>query len=528
VAGLGAVYLGLTLVLTRPGVSRFTTHFMADDTDGFQNVWNLWWIKTALFAGQWPWWTDRLYAPDGVSLYFHTLGITTGLLALPFQLAWSLPVAHNVVVVASFVATGLALYGWARACGAGVGPAFVAGCVFTFSPFHFAHGTTHLNVLALYWLPLYGWALLRAVRTARVGHGLLAGVVLWGVGLTDFYFALFCGLGTALVALWRRAWRMPALALGTAAALSLPLAVPMVRLLGRTPLAGTHDPLAFSVDALGWLVPGEVSLWAPLTAPLWQRFGAYTEESGVYLGLVPLAVLGVALRVRVRAVVPWCVGAAVFALLALGPWLQVAGRVGPVPLPYLALTTVLPVLTLAGVPARFMAMVFLCVAMGVGLALTALLDRQPRRRRRLVLGAVVAVLLLDYAPRPYTTTPFVVPPFYLGLAREPDTGQSLLELPSVHGMLYQTVHGKRIVGGYVSRTPRAQHQAFLTHPVVRFVAEGLPCTETLRAEIRDRLRREAVRWIVLHDHLGRRPLDDCLGLPRRAEPGIAVIGPVPG
>jgi hypothetical protein len=60
------------------------------------------------------------------------------------------------------------------------------------------------------------------------------------------------------------------------------------------------------------------------------------------------------------------------------------------------------------------------------------------------------------------------------------------------------------------------------------VAEGLPCTETLRAEIRDRLRREAVRWIVLHDHLGRRPLDDCLGLPRRAEPGIAVIGPVPG
>jgi hypothetical protein len=120
----------------------------------------------------------------------------------------------------------------------------------------------------------------------------------------------------------------------------------------------------------------------------------------------------------------------------------------------------------------------------------------------------------------------VIPRFYTELAREADVGQSVLELPSGIGMLYQTVHGKRIVGGYVSRTPRPQYEALVTHPVVRFVAEELPCTPALQAEIRERLRHESVRWIVLHGPLVRRPLHSCLGLPMRVEPGLAIIGPV--
>ena len=527
-AGVAVAYLALTLVLTRPGPGRFVTHFMADTTDGYQNAWTLWWIKTALLRGAWPWWTDRLFAPDGVSLYFHTLALTNGLIALPVQLVWPLTVAYNVVVVVSFVASGLALYGLARHAGADPGPAFVAGCLYTFSPFHFAQGIAHLNMLALQWLPLYVWALLAACRSRRLTSGFLAGLVLFGVVLTDYYFALFCALATGLIALWQRTWRVPAVALATGVALSAPLGVSMLRLVARTALAGTHDPADFSVDLLAWLVPGEVSRWAPVTAPIWRRFGSYAEESGAYLGLIPLAVVAVGLRARVRAIVPWVAGAAIFAILALGPWLRVAGRLGPVPLPYFVLTGVIPLVALAGVPARFMAMVFLGLAMAVGLALTALVPARPALRRAAVLTLVLAGLLLEYAPPPYTTTPFVVPSFYAEVARETDVGQAVLELPSVAGMLYQTVHGKRIVGGYLSRTPRAQYEALVTHPVVRYVAEDLPCTESLRAEIRERLRHEAVRWIVLHGPLARRPLHACLGLPVRMESGAALIGPITG
>ena len=528
VAGVALGYLAVTLVLTRPGLARFTTHFMADDIDGYQNAWTLWWIKTALLRGTWPWWTDRLFAPDGISLYFHTLALTNGLIALPVQLLGPLTVAYNVVVVLSFVASGLALYGLARHCGADPGPAFVAGCLYTFSPFHFAQGIAHLNMLALQWLPLYVWALLAACRDARLGSGILAGLVLFGVVLTDYYFALFCGLATGLIALWQRTWRVPALALGTGVALSLPLGIPMLRLVAHTALAGTHDPADFSVDLLGWLVPGEVSLWASTTAPIWRRFGVYPEESGAYLGLIPVVIVALGLRARVRAIVPWVIGAAIFAVLALGPWLHVAGLRGFVPLPYFVLTTVMPLFALAGVPDRFMAITYLGLAVAVGLALTALVPARPAARRAVVLALVFVGLLVEYAPRPYTTTRFAIPTFYTELAREADVGQSVLELPSGTGMLYQTVHGKRIVGGYVSRTPRPQYEALVTHPVVRFVAEGLPCTEALRAEIRDRLRHESVRWIVLHGPLARHPLHACLGLPVRVEAGVAIIGPITG
>ena len=527
-AGLPVAFLALTVVLTRPGVGRFVTHFMADDTDGYQNAWTLWWIKTALLRGAWPWWTDRLFAPDGVSLYLHTLALTNGLIALPFQLVWPLTVAYNVVVVVSFVASGVALYGLARTCGADSGPAFVAGCLYTFSPFHFAHGIAHLNMLALQWLPLYLWALLAAIRSRRPAAGILAGLVLFGVVLTDYYFALFCALATGLIAAWRRTWRVPAIALATGMVLSTPLAVPMLGLLARTTLAGTHEPADFSVDLLGWLVPGAVSWWGPITAPVWRRFGSYPEESGAYLGLIPVAIVALGLRARVRAIVPWVTGAAIFAILALGPWLHVAGWPSFVPLPYFVLTSVIPLFALAGVPARFMAMVYLGLAMAVGLTLTALVPERPALRRTAILALVLAGILLEYAPRPYTTTPFVVPSFYADLAREPDVGQALLELPSATGMLYQTVHGKRIVGGYLSRTPRAQWDALVTHPVVRFIAEDLPCTESFRKEIRERLQHESVRWIVLHGMAARRPLHACLGLPVRVDRGAVLIGPVTG
>src|SRR5262245_6561266 len=184
VAGASLAYAALTLLLTRPGAARFTTHFMADGGDGLNNVWGLWWVKRALLAGQWPWWTDRLFAPDGVSLYFHTLAFPLGVLSLPFQLAFPITVAHNIVVVATFVLGGVAVYGLVRSWVADGQAAFLAGSLYTFSPFHFAQGIGHLSLIAVFWLPFYVWALLRACRTGARRDAVAAGAVLVGALLT--------------------------------------------------------------------------------------------------------------------------------------------------------------------------------------------------------------------------------------------------------------------------------------------------------------------------------------------------------
>jgi hypothetical protein len=45
-----------------------------DGFDGWQNYWNLWWVKEALVGlVANPFHTDLLYYPEGPSLYFHTL-----------------------------------------------------------------------------------------------------------------------------------------------------------------------------------------------------------------------------------------------------------------------------------------------------------------------------------------------------------------------------------------------------------------------------------------------------------------------
>jgi len=220
--GPALAYLALTLVLTRPGPARFHTHLMAGPADGVQQAWILWWTKTALMRGQWPWWTDRLFAAEGAPLYFHPMNLPLGLLSMPLQFLGSLTVAHNVMVIVTFVLSGWVAYRLARYCGGDRDAAFLAGLVFTFCPYHFAHGSGHLQLMPMFWLPLYVWMLLRACRSGLLRHALLAGLVLVAVVVTDYYYALYCGMAAALVAVWKRRWVPAAVSL---AAMSCPAAM---------------------------------------------------------------------------------------------------------------------------------------------------------------------------------------------------------------------------------------------------------------------------------------------------------------
>jgi hypothetical protein len=262
-------YLLLTLVMTWPLALQFTTAIPGDSFDGWQNYWNLWWVKLALVDRlQSPYVTDLLYYPTGVGLYFHTLNPFNGLVTLPVQLSAGLIPAYNAVVLISWVLAGYGTYLltlWAIGArvhisggieGKGRDPssqtpqgdiqgdnqgdkhaagfmrrpsvglmhlaAFVAGLIFTFAPVHMAHLLGHMQVMALQWLPFYLLALLRGMEHARVGkpwlrEGLLAGLYLTLAGLCDWYFVLYLFLLTAVVIGWmwlvallqrERRWRL--------------------------------------------------------------------------------------------------------------------------------------------------------------------------------------------------------------------------------------------------------------------------------------------------------------------------------
>ncbi len=110
-----AGYLLLTLGMTYPLVTQFGRAIPGDGFDGWQNYWNLWWIKTAVLEQHThPWFTNLLYYPTGVGLLFHTLNAFNGFITLPIQLAFGLLPAYNAAVLFSFTLGGLGAYLLAR------------------------------------------------------------------------------------------------------------------------------------------------------------------------------------------------------------------------------------------------------------------------------------------------------------------------------------------------------------------------------------------------------------------------------
>ncbi len=155
-----------------------------DGFDGWQNYWNLWWLKIALIDRVTnPFVTDILYAPTGVGLYFHTLNPLNGLLSMPVQLASGLIPAYNTVVLISWVLSGYGAFllclwllkpaqgemsgsagsGAVRRQRARYAAAFVAGAIYAFAPFHMAHLLGHMQVMSLQWIPFYVLYLLRGI-----------------------------------------------------------------------------------------------------------------------------------------------------------------------------------------------------------------------------------------------------------------------------------------------------------------------------------------------------------------------------
>lgn len=387
-------YLLLTLALTYPLALHFTRAIPGDGFDGWQNYWNLWWMKTALLEQHTsPFFTDLLYYPTGVGLLFHTLNPFNGLLTLPIQLAFGLFAAYNSVVLFSFAVGGVGAYLLARqVLGAGRSrfAAFVAGVIFTFAPVHVAHLLGHMQVISLEWISFFVVYLLRALegrrrpsrdldRTSDQGQGggrqgaahnaILAALFLVLTALCDWYFVLYCLIFSAAALVWhasvvrsaRRALQggliIAAIWLIWGLALS-PLLLPMVHEASQSRFM-VPDPAhsrALSADLLAFITPqGFHPLWGEWARSQSAVFTASISEFTVFAGFTVLALAAWGLiagrgalfvawgRHRRSADGPpqtgpfggrpgfWLFALAVFFVLSLGPVLHIGGRTALLP-----------------------------------------------------------------------------------------------------------------------------------------------------------------------------------------------------
>lgn len=513
-------YLVLTLIMTFPLVTEFTTAIPGDGFDGWQNYWNLWWVKKALLdLGTNPFFCDYVYYPTGASLYFHTLNIFNGLFTVPVQDVLGLTVSYNLVVVFSFIVGGYGTYLLVYRLGAGPSSrsgqgrlaAFVAGLVFTFSPYHFAHLLGHMQLISLEWLPFYVLFTIKAlgpVSGQRLKSSLpIAAVFLvltflceWGYYV--MYLAIFTLLYAGYVTVENRGWRIwePAARAGLIWLLSMVLVSPILVPMAVEAIKTTEyltppfeQSLSLSADLLAFFTPNEMHpLWGDWARAWSERFTTTTSERMVFAGYIPLVLGALALWKRRQRAGFWALSLLVFFVLALGPVLHVGGQSVSVlgttiPLPYVVLYRLLPVVRLSRSISRFDVMVMLNLAVLVGLGIGWLEGWVARCLSGSVVrwfggwvvgGAAGALICFEFLAAPYPMTEVEVPTFYQQVAQEPGDFV-LMELPMnwdrpIH-QFNQVYHGKKLIAAYfgkpnplsvVEKTPVLQHFRYLGPDII--------------------------------------------------------------
>jgi hypothetical protein len=235
------------------------------------------------------------------------------------------------------------------------------------------------------------------------------------------------------------------------------------------------------LDLLALILPNPNHPLAPDWMFQWlsRRPNGYLENVAS-LPLVAMGILVLAWRSGWRPSRWWTALSVVFGLLALGPFIHVAGINTYVPGPW-ALLRYVPLVGLAHTPARFSIVLTLTFAIVVAEALRELGRRKPGQRRGLLIGAGV-LLAAELLPAPLTLYSAEVPPLYRHVAAAPAT-ITLLEIPygvrdgvssvgnfTARSQFFQTAHGRTLMGGYLSRVPRRRVDELRMDPVRRALA----------------------------------------------------------
>lgn len=459
------IYLLSFLILTYPLINSFSTHFFADTHDGLQNVWNIWWVNKAVTGLHTnPWYTTYLYHPYGITLLGQTLNPINGFMAIPLLKFLSLVQTYNLLLIFSFVATGLTCFWLAIYITKAYMPSILAGYIFTFSNFHFAHGQGHLQLVTAEFLPLFILLWLIFLKKPDIKNGALSAIILFLVLLSDYYYFLYALAIAFLFTLvsiktFKRKNIKGFVSFLLAFLLTSGLLLySFISQSVKDPFMGAHTPSLNSQDLLSFFIPASSSRFAPLTQNFWQKISGEVGETNAFLGISAILIIFYLFLKRKKAkkyhVNLWFIIFLLFSVLSLGPVLHIFGKNTSVPLPYALLEFTFPIMRLSGVPARMAVISILSIAILSAISLK-ILTQKPYYKT--VIVVFTALLIFEYLPGSLPATKISVPDYVYKLKELPGFGGVVdisQENPEVGITLYnQTIHEKPIVSGYVSRIP---------------------------------------------------------------------------
>jgi hypothetical protein len=470
-----------------------------DNNDGQFSIWNVAWVARTLVVDPLGVLDANIFYPHKWTLAYSEMNLGAGLLAVPFYWATRNPyAAHNVVLLLSFVMSGVGTYLLARYLIGDRRAAAVAAVSFAFTPHLFGH-LPHIQLLMTSFIPVSLLALHRLADDPTPQRGVALGLALAVQALLCAYYVVFLALivsfAVLFLAAWRRSWRQlrywtaVATAAGVAAAIVVPLFIPYLVLQQQTgfvrPLeaaerysANLGAYLASGSAAHRWMLP-HVERWLGR----WNEvlFPGFTALAFGVSGLVAGWRAGG--RTRETTALYACIGGLAF-------WASFGPKGGL----YSVLYEAVPAFAFMRAPSRFGLAVAFALSLLAAVGIARLLAGSTRPR---LVGGLLILAAAFEGYVPMRTGVFHPVPRLSGayrmLATLPDG--AVLELPVYSSglrflrtqyMLASTAHWKPLVNAYSDMIP-ADFQA-----AVPILAE-LPTAASLRF-----LRDNNIRYAVFH------------------------------
>ena len=507
-------FLLLVLALNYPLVLKLNTHIAGrpiDDT--FEVLWQLSAVQRAVFETHSnPFYTPNVFYPQG---WYTASGAQPPwylLLLSPLTAVAGPVLTYNLAVLATFVLGGFGVYWVARGLTGQTVAGLIAGCAYIAAPIFTLRFGGHLHtLLAMMFLPYAVGAMLRALGAgtstdSAAGGGAsaaawpgrrwvaLAGVFLAATILSHWYFMFIATLPIAGLALtahsplpWRaRLTRLVIIGVLTGALIAPALLLTMQAREAMLPGGGVFllsdaDRQGFSPDYL--FSPNQLHpFWRGRIHAIFPVFGEWDVVALGYAAML-LAAAGL-LTAPWRQTRPLVVVGLISFVLGLGPTLRwrgqrvevavpprlanalapllrdvrelAPGRV-PILLPDFVLYYALPFYSAIRVWSRFAVPLTLVVALLAGFGAAWLLGKgRGGRLAAVVLGALVVFEGVVVPYQNFTEVAVTHRAVNDWLADQP-AGTTLIEypLPWVNGlaMYSQSLHGQRLVNGYMSFTP---------------------------------------------------------------------------
>ncbi len=453
----GALYLGLALIYTYPLVLAPHQANRFDSPDALLSAWILSWDLHQLGRAPFQLFDANIFFPERGALAYSENLLSGALLVAPLRLFSDNPILLvNAALILGLTLSGVAAFALAQQFGCSSVGSCLAGLLFAFAPFHWAH-LPHLQLQLAFPLPAAFYFARRLGEGAGLGAAVgLAASVAAAFGASGYY-ALF--LLTALplfvlLDLWgrekeqrRRALTGLAVAAAMALLLSAPLVLPYLAKLGAGARRSLEEATRFSADATAYV-----------TSLSRLHFFLPQEGEPLFPGFTAAGLAGLALAGAWRRKQSWRDQAPLAGMALLG----VALSLGPSFGIFTLLWNLVPGYRGLRVPSRAGILFLLGVAILAGTGLSRIASRRWRWGLLLVAAAECFA-----GPLPLALSAPEVPAIYQHLASIDEPG-ALVELPLPDPDRFQDnavyvfrsiFHWRPLVNGYSGFVPESYREA---------------------------------------------------------------------